>query len=327
MGRPLNPGKLPNDLLARFLNEFAFEDDSVLIGPGMGQDTAAIDLQGAQVLVVTSDPITFVTDAIGFYAVVVNANDMATSGATPRWLTTTLLFPGGTTPSHIRRTMGELKEACARWRITPCGGHTEITDAVTRPLIIGTMAGTVTKERLIDKGRMRPGDKILMTKSAGLEGTAILAREFRERLLMLGLSEEFIERSAALLSHISVLEEAAIAASHKGTTAMHDATEGGVATALRELCAAGGYGVRVDLDAIPVMEETARVCDLLKIDPLGLISSGSLLICCRHEHHRTLLEAIESRGISVRPIGEVVEGGSQDLPFFEVDEITRLFGS
>jgi HAD superfamily hydrolase (TIGR01509 family) len=337
MGLPLNTGKLPNDLLVQFLEEFTFEDESILIGPGMGEDTAAIDVQDAQVLIVTSDPITYATDAIGYYGVIVNANDMATSGAVPRWLITTLLFPRGTTPSQIYRTMEELKEACDKWNITPCGGHTEITDAVSRTIIIGTMAGTVKKDGLIDKSRMRPGDKILMTKGAGLEGTAILAREFRERLMGLGLSEEFIDRSAALLSQISIMEEAAVAASHRGTSAMHDVTEGGVATAMRELGAAGGNGIRVDLDAIPVREETARICELLGINPLGLIGSGSLLISCRSEHYADLMKAIESRGISITLIGEVLESasgvqafgsrGPQDLPFFDVDEITRFFNT
>lgn len=327
LGLPLDTGKLPNDLLVRFLEDLAFEDPSVVIGPGVGEDTAALDLQGGQILVVTSDPITFATDSIGFYAVAVNANDMATSGADPRWLVTTLLFPPGTTPSQVRHTMEELKESCDTWGITPCGGHTEITDAVTRPVIVGTMAGTVTRDGLIDKSRMRPGDRILMTKSAGLEGTAILAREFRERLLDLGLSRDMIERSAGLLNQLSILDEAAVAASHEGTTAMHDVTEGGVATALRELGAAGGHGVRVDPAAIPVREETARVCGLLKINPLGLIGSGSLLICCRPGHHTALLKAMEERGIAATLIGEVVQGESHGLPFFEVDEIARLFRS
>ena len=152
-GLPLRTGKLPQDLLERFLSKVSDTDPSVLVRPGIGEDTAAVDLDGCEVLVLTSDPITFATDAIGRYAVVVNANDMATSGAVPRWLLTTLLFPGGVTPSRVGQTMADLQHTCRQMNITLCGGHTEITDAVARPVVIGTMAGTVTRDRLIRKRR------------------------------------------------------------------------------------------------------------------------------------------------------------------------------
>jgi hydrogenase expression/formation protein HypE len=295
-----------------------------------------VEAAGAELLVMTSDPITFVTDAAGIYAVAVNANDMATSGALPRWMITTLLFPIGTTPSQVRHLMGELCVACNRWGITLCGGHTEITDAVSRSVAIGTLVGAVSREGLVDKRRMRPGDALLMTKSAGLEGTAILAREFEDRLRLGGIGNDLLERASALLSQITILDEARVCASFPATSAMHDVTEGGVATALMELSVAGGCGLRVDLEAIPISEDTRRVAGALGIDPMGLIGSGSLLICCRPAEAPALLEAIRSRDIPVRHIGEVLDrepgvqahrsGEPADLPFFEVDEITRLFG-
>jgi len=336
MGLSLRAGKLPNDLLVRFLSEFAPDDPSIRIGPGMGEDTAVVEAGGAELLVMTSDPITFATDAAGIYAVAVNANDMATSGALPRWMITTLLFPIGTTPSQVRHLMGELGVACSRWGITLCGGHTEITDAVSRPVAVGTLVGTVSREGLVDKRKMRPGDALLMTKSAGLEGTAILAREFEDRLRQGGIGKDVLERASDLLSHIAILEEARICASFPATSAMHDVTEGGVATALVELSVAGGRGLRVDLEAVPVSEDTRCVAAGLGIDPLGLIGSGSLLICCRPAEAPALVEAIRSRAIPVRRIGEVIDrepgveahrsGEPAILPSFEVDEITRLFG-
>jgi len=335
LGIPLPAGKLPNDLLRDFLNQFGFQDPSVIINPGIGEDTAAVDVASEEVLVLKSDPITFATDAIGQYAVLINANDIATSGAKPRWLLTTLLFPCGVTPSEIHKVFQELKEFCRRWEITLCGGHTEITDAVTRPVVTGMMAGTVTRRKLIDKRNMAAGDRVLLTKGLAVEGTAIIAREFGGRLAQLGLPDAEIEKCREFLTDISIITEARIAAQFGATSAMHDVTEGGLATALEEMSIAGGHQIRIDLDAIPVFAETRKICRLLSIQPLGLIGSGSLLICCRESGCSSLMKSIRQNGIEVACIGEVRDPGqgiraikkgrSTDWPRFEVDEITKLF--
>ena len=335
MGVPLPAGKLPNDLLYEFLNEFQFNDPSLLINPGIGEDIAAVDVAGEQVLVLKSDPITFATDAIGQYAVLINANDIATSGAIPRWLLTTLLFPYGMTPSEIRNMITELKDICQQWNITLCGGHTEITDAVTRPVVAGMMAGTVERSDLIDKRNMRAGDEVLLTKGVAVEGTAIIAREFGKRLINLGMSEKQIAKCRKFLSNISIIPEATIAAQNRQTSAMHDVTEGGLATAVQELSIAGGHQIRIDLEKIPVFAETRKICDLLEIDPLGLIGSGSLLICCSEKESRNLMAAIRIAGIEVACIGRVTKKGrgvearkkkkQAEWPSFEADEITKLF--
>jgi hydrogenase maturation factor len=326
---------LPNDLLREYLNQFVFDDPSILINPGVGEDTAAINITSEEVLVLKSDPITFATDSIGQYAVLINANDIATSGAKPRWLLTTLLFPCGVTPYEIRNVINELKTFCRRWDITLCGGHTEITDAVTRPVVTGMMAGTVARNDLIDKRNMAPGDRILLTKGVAVEGTAIIAREFGDRLKNLGMADSEIDSSRQFLASISIITEARIAAESGSVSAMHDVTEGGLATAAEELSIAGGYRIKIDMDAIPVFAETRQVCRLLGIDPLGLIGSGSLLICCRQTGCKSLMSAIRRTGIDVTCIGEVLEEGqgiaalkkAQPTPWpqFEVDEITRLF--
>jgi hydrogenase maturation factor len=331
----LPTGKLPNDLLREFLDQIIFEDPTVIINPGVGEDIAAVDIQSEEVLVLKSDPITFATDAIGRYLVLVNANDIATSGARPRWLLTTLMFPSGVTPAEIRQVVSDLERFCHQWEITLCGGHTEITDAVNRPVIAGMMAGTVSRSALIEKGCMGTGDSILVTKAAAVEGTAIIAREFEERLSQGGMDPAEIESCKRFLDRISIIPEARIAAATPATTAMHDVTEGGIATALEELGIAGGHRLRILLDRIPVYPETSRVCGLMGIDPLGLIGSGSLLITCRQEDCRDLMRTIHSEGIRVTQIGEVLERGSgieavfhdqaAAWPKFEVDEIARLF--
>ena len=335
MGRVLPCGKLPNALLRAFFTQLPFEDPAMIVKPGVGEDTAAVDVAAEEVLVLKSDPITFATDAIGQYAVLVNANDIATSGAEPRWLLTTLLFPRGVTGAEIWQVMNELRTTCQRWGITLCGGHTEITDAVSRPVAIGMLAGTVARAALVDKRNMAPGDRLLLTKGVAVEGSAIIAREFGRRLAALGVSADEIEVCRQLLEQISVIAEARIAAGTPGVSAMHDVTEGGVATALKELGEAGGHRIRVDMDRIPILPETRKLTDLLGLDPLGLIGSGSLLITCAAAAVDGLAAAIRSAGVGVAVIGEVLAAGegiealcggrSVPWPCFEVDEITRLF--
>ena len=335
MGVPLPPGKLPNDLLREFLNQFIFSDPSIIINPGVGEDTAAVDVGSEEVLVLKSDPITFATDSIGQYAVLINANDIATSGAKPRWLLTTLLFPFGVTPSEISQIIDELKTFSKKWDITLCGGHTEITDAVTRPVVTGMMAGTVTRSRLIDKRNMAAGDQVLLTKGVAVEGTAIIAREFGDRLKSLGMNDSEIAAGRRFLASISILTEAQLAAKSDQTSAMHDVTEGGLATALEELSIAGEHQIKIDLDTIPIFEQTRKICQLLDINPLGLIGSGSLLICCRQAGCEDLMTVVRRAGIEITCIGEVLKPGrgiiaekdKQPIPWpqFETDEITRLF--
>jgi hydrogenase maturation factor/beta-phosphoglucomutase-like phosphatase (HAD superfamily) len=335
LGIPLPAGKLPNDLLREFLNQFIFDDPSIIINPGVGEDTAAVDVGPEEVLVLKSDPITFATDSIGQYAVLINANDIATSGAKPRWLLTTLLFPPGVTASEIRQVIGELKTFCKKWDITLCGGHTEITDAVTRPVVTGMMAGTVGRRHLIDKQNMAPGDRVLLTKGVAVEGTAIIAREFGDLLKRLGMKDSEIDSGRRFLANISIITEAQLAAQFEATSAMHDVTEGGLATALEELSIAGEHQIKIMVDTIPVYAQTRKICQLLDIDPLGLIGSGSLLICCRKAACRDLIKTINKAGIDVTCIGEVLQPGqgiiaerdNQPLswPQFETDEITKLF--
>jgi len=335
MGLPLPMGKLPNDLLEDFLGQFEFDDPSVLVRPGVGEDTACVDVEKEEVLVLKSDPITFATDSIGRYAVLVNANDIVTSGAVPRWFLTTLMFPCGVSAAEIRHVMDELKSMCEQWHISLCGGHTEITDAVTRPVVTGMLAGTVRKKDLIDKRNVRAGDRVLLTKGIAVEGTAIIAREFGDKLKQLGMTASEVEICRQFLSSISVIDEAKIAGGSAAASAMHDVTEGGLSTALEELSIACEHRIRIDVNKIPVFPLTEKICRLLDIDPRGLIGSGSLLICCRKEHAENLLAQISDAGIDVACIGEVLEAGRgieataqgcpAEWPRFDVDEISRLF--
>lgn len=334
---PLAAGKLPNQMLARFLDEREPADPSLLIGPGVGEDTAAVALeQGEEVLILKSDPITFATDEMAYYALVVNANDVATSGGTPRWLLTTLLFPLGTTAEQVGQLMASLRRWCGRLGVTLCGGHTEITDSVTQSVVVGQMVGTAKRSRLLDKRRIRSGDQVLLTKALAVEGTAILAREFPQALVRLGVPEEVVSRCGRFLFSpgISVLDEAGAALESGGISALHDVTEGGVATALEELAHAGRHRIQIRTHQVPVFPETARICRSLGIDPLGLIGSGSLLIVCRPDSLEPLRNALAGRGIRATLVGEVLGPGSGveavdhngdrlPWPHFETDELPR----
>jgi len=334
---PLSGGKLPNRFLHNFLTSLEIKDPSILISPGVGEDTTAIDIEDNEVLILKSDPVTFVSDAAAYYAVTVNANDIATSGAVPRWFLSTLLFPPGTTPSEIVTVMTEVRDCCRQIGITLCGGHTEITDAVTRPVVTGMVAGIVNRAGLIDKKDLSEGDQVLMTKAVSIEGTSILAREFEQQLLKNGLTRNEINAGKQFLEQISIIPEAAIAAAGKGVTAMHDITEGGLATALEELSHAGNQRITVDVDRIPIHDLTRRMCTIFGLDPLGLIGSGSLLISCSTDHVDRLIWDLEKAGIQVTIIGKVLASGhgiqaeasgrEVEWPSFEADELSRLYQS
>ena len=246
-------GKLPLDLLSRLLSQVPVRDERVRIGPGIGLDCAVVEM-GDRLLVVKSDPITFASDEIGRYAVQINANDIATTGAQPKWMMVTMLLPEGkTTPELVETIAGQVYAAARSIGVTVIGGHTEITYGLERPILAGTMIGEVDREALITPQGARPGDSILLTKGVPIEGTAILAREIPERLGGI-LSPDEYEQARGFLHDpgISVLGDAQAAIRAGKVTAMHDPTEGGLASALWELADASGCSLEVDLASIPV---------------------------------------------------------------------------
>ena len=262
LGLPLAAGKLPNELLKRHLQDIAASDD-VIIAARVGEDVAALDVEEDEVLAVHSDPITLATVYVARSAVLVNANDIATAGADPRWLLTTVLLPLGTSGSEALALLAALADATAAQGATLVGGHTEITDAVSRVVVSATMLGTVRRADLRDKRGAASGDDVILTKGLAVEGTALLARELRGRLGELGMSQHELDECERLLDEASIVPEARIARGFAGVRALHDVTEGGLATALRELAAATGQSVTVQRDTVPVLPETRRLCELL----------------------------------------------------------------
>lgn len=329
-------GKLPPELLAEILSGAPVHDGRVVLGPGVGLDCAVVELED-RMLVFKSDPITFTAGEIGWYAVQINANDIATSAAQPRWFMATLLLPqGSTSPSAVKEIFDQVYSACDELGISVIGGHTEVTYGLERPILVGTLVGEVAKEHLVTPRGLRPGDRLLLTKGVPIEATAILARELPERLSGV-LSTEELEQARRYLYKpgISVLRDAQIAVAAGSVTAMHDPTEGGFYAAVWELAAASGCTMNVELAAVPIPDLSRRICSALNIDPLGAIASGALLLACPPDGAVKIRDALQLVGIPCAEIGWAEEGlpeawGWQNavrspLPHPDRDEIARLF--
>lgn len=328
---PLPLGKLPHDLLASLLNTLP-QDPQVVVGPRVGEDAAVIDWAGGY-LVVKTDPITFATDQIGWYAVQVNANDLATTGAVPRWFMATVLLPGGRADAAMaERIFHQIVDACQELDITLIGGHTEITHGLDRPIVVGMLLGEVARDRLVTTGGAQPGDVVLLTKGIPIEATAIIAREKRQELQG-HFEAALLDRAAAYLVDpgISVLRDARLAVQAGGVTSMHDPTEGGLATALWELAEASGHTVAVTAPGWPIRPEGRLLCAFYGLDPLGAIASGALLLTVRSDAVDGVMNALARAGIDVYRLGHIRQGGAQVLtgegllPRPARDEIARLF--
>ena len=329
-------GKFPPSLLEKLLRKTGVSDPQVILGPGVGEDAAVLDL-GEMLLVAKSDPITMATDRIGWYAVQVNANDVACTGGTPRWFLATLLVPERFTEDQAEELFDEILDACNAIGVTLVGGHSEVTYGIDRPLVAGTMLGEVARDRLVKTGGAQEGDSIVVTKGIAIEGTALLALERAGELRNAGVPDDIITLSVELLDSpgISVITDAQIACDTARVHSMHDVTEGGLITGLREVAAASGLGLAIEEDSVPVLPTTREVCQALELDPLGLLASGALLITLPPEDVPSLLSALEKKGIDGWEIGLMLapeEGlisigreGEVELPRFSRDELARYF--
>ena len=335
MGMPFSVGKLPPDVLSRLLEKVPLDDPDIVIGPGVGMDCAVLRF-GDRLLVAKSDPVTFVSDDLGRYLVAVNANDVATTGARPRWLLVTLLLPEGKTDRALAEDlMEQIDRACRELGIAVVGGHTEITWGLDRPIATGALLGEVEPDRLITPRGARPGDRVLLTKGVPIEGTAIIGRELAVELTRL-LGPEAVEQARAFLYDpgISVVPDARIALAAGKVTAMHDPTEGGLITALWELAQAAGRRLVIDPATVPVPGLSQRICSAMNIDPLATIASGALLLTVAPGDAAAVRNALAAAGIVCADIGAVEEGpagleritgrGPQRWPVPERDELARL---
>lgn len=336
MKETLPLGKLPAPLLEKCLKAAAPLEPAVLQGPGPGADAAIIAPPPEEMLVASSDPITFTAMELGPHLLAVNINDVVTTGANPRWLVMDLLLPPGTAESEVEALFQSVGEACRTHEVALVGGHTEITDAVTRPVAVGMLLGTMKRDRRIDPSRARPGDRILLIGPIAVEGTALLARERRAEVEQ-AFGKEFCDRAENLLVKpgICVREAALLAVSRYLSHALHDPTEGGLATALLELSAFTHCGIDVAAREVEVLPETQALCQHFGLDPFGLLASGSLLAVLPEDEALRLGKALEDHlGIRSSLIGALtaeesciwrdLKGRKGAFPQFARDEIVRV---
>ncbi|MCL5961311.1 MAG: AIR synthase family protein [Chloroflexi bacterium] len=329
-------GKLSPEFLARLLQRYTSVNDRIIVGPGIGEDATVIEF-GERYLIAKTDPVTFATDEIGWYTVNVNANDVAAMGGSPKWFLATILLPQGrTTEELVEGIFGQISEACRELGIAFCGGHTEISYGLNRPLVVGHMLGEVRPDGLVSPKGLLVGDHVILTKGIAIEGTAVIAREKAAELEQ-AFPRDFVGKCQRFLRSpgISVVRDAATAASVARVHAMHDPTEGGLATGLREMATAGGVGLLIDGRTIHIYPETRRLCEWFALNPLGLIASGALILATTPEDSGRVVKALQKVGLPAAVIGKATDpaegalfqtdGRMEELPIFARDELARLF--
>lgn len=301
-------GKLPPEILEKIVMEpmqaSRVKREDVILRPKTGEDCSAVDL-GGEYCILSTDPITGAAKDVGYLAVQINCNDIYSSGAEPMGVLLTVLLPPESEEALLEEMMSGAIRAAEERNIEILGGHTEVTDAVVKPVISAAVIGKTRNRKILSTGGARAGQDVIMTKWAGTEGTAILAKEWEEGLRQY-LTEEELQNAQAMKAYLSVGKESEIAFAY-GATAMHDATEGGVLGAVWEVAECSGLGVDVFVEKIPVKEETKKICKAMGIDYLGLISSGTMIIAA--ENGERLAERLQEEGIAAAVIGKLTESG------------------
>ncbi len=301
----MKAGKLDSKLLEKIVfKHIKLRREEVLVRPAIGEDCAVVDF-GEEACVLSTDPITGAANEVGRLSVHISCNDIASSGVEPLGIMLTIMVPEGTTEEQIEEIMKQASEEAEKLNVEIIGGHTEITNAVNKTVIVSTAIGKSPKKKVLNKTRVKPGDAIILTKYAGLEGTGIIATDFSEKLEKC-LSDDELKRAKEMLNHLSVVKEGIIAGK-AGALEMHDVTEGGVLGAVWEICERTGTGARIEYDNIPIMPETLKICQTFGLDCLKLISSGCMMIVISKENAEELLYALQKEQIQASQIGIITE--------------------
>jgi hydrogenase expression/formation protein HypE len=301
-------GKIPEAILKRtVLNQIKHRREEVLVGPAIGEDCSVLAIEEDEAIILSTDPITGTVHDIGRLAVHITANDIASSGAEVIGIMLSVLLPEGTVEAELRDMMQDIEGVCDQLNIEIIGGHTEVTKAVNQPIVTVTGVGKIKRSEVIKTAGALPGQEIVMTKWAGLEGTAIIATA-KEQELLTRYSSSFIDKAKVLMDYISVVPESKIAREF-GVTSMHDVTEGGIFGALWEIGTASKVGLEVDLKKILLKQETVEICEFYDINPYMLISSGSMLIVT--DRANQLVECLQEAGITAAVIGHITDGNDR----------------
>ena len=322
-------GKLSTEQLKELIfSTLNKKREEILVTPNIGEDCAYVDF-GDYVCVMSTDPITGTSEEIGKLAVHITCNDIASSGVSPLGIMLTIMAPSGTTEKEIRNIMLDASSEADKLNIDIIGGHTEITDAVNRIIISATGVGKQLKSELINKDKPKIGDLIVLTKGAGIEGTGIICFEKEDELKVL-FGDFIVQEGKSLLDKISVVKEG-IVAGKVGVSCMHDVTEGGVLGAVWEMCDLYDLGCSIYSDKIHINESTKLVCEHYNINPLRLISSGSMIIGIDKDKIDLLKDRFDKENIDFSVIGGFTEkgnvlvgNGSQNIDPPESDELYKV---
>lgn len=302
----LSVGKLEPDVLKQLVFSCLGATSSrVILGPTIGEDASVIDFKD-KLLVVHSDPITGAVENIGWLAVNIVANDIATRGVKPLWMLVVLLLPSSMDSAKLKHITQQIDRAAKELGIAIVGGHSEVTPGIKRPIIVATAMGETEKGKLVQSSGAKVGDHVVVTKGAAIEGTAILSSELAE-LLQRKIDSRIVGNAQKFIERISVVKDALTAVKVGGVHAMHDATEGGVAAGLQEIAWASDVGIVAYEEKIPVYEETKLICQALKIDPLKTIGSGALIISAHPEKAMEIVAALRENDIRASVVGEIVD--------------------
>lgn len=301
-------GKVPENVLKRsVMKQLHYKRDEVILGPGIGEDCAALALAEDEILVMSTDPITGTAKDIGKLAIQITANDLASAGAEPIGVMLTILLPDGTREIALKRIMEQMECACREAKMQILGGHTEVTAVVNQPVVNVAGVAKAKKGSLISTAGARAGMDIVVSKWVGIEGTMIFAKE-KEAELKEHFPADFVDTAIGFDRYLSVVPEAAVA-TQSSVAAMHDVTEGGLFGALWEMAEASGVGLEIDLKKIPIRQETVEICECFDVNPYGLISSGMMLMASADGN--ALVLALQEAGIPATVIGKATEGNDR----------------
>jgi hydrogenase maturation factor len=327
-------GKIPQDILKRLVfGRLGVSNDRIIQGPHIGEDAAIIEMND-RVLVVATDPITGATSNIGWLVVHINANDVASTGARPIWFLCVTLLPENSKEDLLDEIMIQIHEACTEVGVSLIGGHTETTPGLDRPILIGFMMGETSKNNYVTTGGARPGDEIILTKGAGIEGTSVLANDLNG-ILNNKIEKSLLQAAKNMIKKISVVPEAMKAIEIGNVNSLHDPTEGGLINGIWEMAEASNVGVEIYETKIPVADETRVVCETLEVDPLKLMGSGALLIVVKRGYAENLISSLSEIGINASIIGSIKklekgrylkkqDGRRQEISAVDQDEVYRI---
>lgn len=337
----LEVGKLRHSTIAKiienYISDLEIKDPRIVQGSKIGEDAAVIDM-GDKYLISKTDPITFVTDSIGYYVVNINVNDIICTGATPKWFQSTILLPEKATNNELVESIfKEIHDTCQSFGISVIGGHTEVTSGLTKPIVVGSLMGEVDKDKLVLTSGARLGDALILTKGIFIEGTSIIGREKEKVLLEKGYEEAFINKCKNYLFDpgISVYKEAVLANSNFKIHSMHDPTEGGLYCGIAEIAIASNFGITINQQKITILPEPLELSRIFKLNPMNTISSGSLLLTINEGTYLELLDHLRKNGIICERIGTITKGKNllivnkngkkEPLKYSETDDIIKIF--